>query len=187
MEEAESQAAAVLQQLATDPRFSLVPAPPLRFLRAAARLLMRTRLPWHLLLALLSPRAGRERLLRLERALRDAGKVEASASCADRLAAVEQLFFDTSVRLLSTASSAMVAGMEAFAQACTLLGDLASVGERQGVLRARPSNPTTDMTLALWALSQHVHADPATPALVRNTPPARLPQDSRHRNLPPLL
>jgi phosphohistidine swiveling domain-containing protein len=187
MEEAETHAAAIFQQLAADPRFSLVPAPRLRFFCTAARLLMRTRLPWHLFRALLSPRAGRERLLRLERALRDAGKVEASVSSADRLAAVEQLFFDSTVRLLNTASSAMVAGMEAFALASTLLGDLASVGERQGVLRGLPSNPTTEMTLSLWALSQQVHANPATATLVRDTPPARLADDYRNGHLPLLL
>jgi rifampicin phosphotransferase len=187
MEEAETHAAAIFQQLAADPRFSLVPAPRLRFFRAAARLLMRTRLPWHLLRALFSPSTGRERLFHLEGALRDAGKVEASASSVDRLAAVEQLFFDTTVRLLNTASSAMVAGMEAFTLAGTLLGDLASVGERQGVLRGLPSNPTTEMTLSLWTLSQQVHIDPATAALVRDTPPARLAEAYRSGNLPPLF
>jgi phosphohistidine swiveling domain-containing protein len=189
MEEAEIHAAAIFRRLAADPRFSLVPAPRWPFFRAATRLLVRTRLPWHLLRALLSPRSGRERLLRLERRLRDEGKVEAAvvASPAERLAAVEQLFLDATARLLNNASSAMVAGMEAFSLASALLGNLASEGERQGVLRGLPCNPTTEMNLALWALAQQVHSDQATADLVRSTPPAQMAEDYHSRNLPPLL
>jgi phosphohistidine swiveling domain-containing protein len=189
MEEAEIHAAAIFRQLAADPRFSLIPAPRWPFFRAAARLLMRTRLPWHLLRTLLSPKSGRERLLRLERRLRDEGKVEAAilASPAERVAAVEQIFFDDTVRLLNNASSAMVAGMLAYSLASTLLGNLASEGEQQGVLRGLPANPTTEMNLALWALAQQVHADQATADLVQGTPPARMAVDYRNGNLPPLL
>ena len=189
MEEAEIHAAVIFRQLVSDPRFSLIPAPRWPFFRGAARLLARTRLPWHLLQALFSPRRGRERLLHVERRLRDVGKVDAAVftSPAKHLAAVEQIFFDDTVRLLNNASSAMVAGMGAFSLASTLLGNLASESERQGVLRGLPANLTTEMNLALWALARQVHADQATADLVRGTPPARLAEDYRNGNLPPLL
>ena len=187
MEEAEIHAAAIFHQLATDPRFSLVPAPRWPFFRAVVSLLIRTRMPWYLFQALLVPGAGRERLKRLERTLRDESKVEAPIDPGDCLAAAEQLFFDATMRLLNNASSAMVTGMQAYTLASTLLGDLASEGELQGVLRGLPSNPTTEMNLVLWALAQQVHADPATARLVRHTSPARLAEDYSNGNLPPLL
>ncbi len=187
MEEAEIHAAAVFQQLVTDPRFSLVPAPRWPFYRAVVSLLIRTRIPWYLFQALLVPRAGRERLKRLERKLRDESKTEAPTNPGDCLTAAEQIFFDATMRLLNSASSAMVTSMIAYTLASTLLGDLASKGELQGVLRGLPSNPTTEMNLVLWALAQQVHADPATAHLVRDTPPARLAEDYRNGNLPPLL
>jgi rifampicin phosphotransferase len=190
MQEAEIHAKAIFQQLGTDPRFSLVPAPRWRFIRAIVPLLVRSRMPWYLLRALFSPRSGRERLLRMERTLRAAGKVEAAAEPsepADLLEAVEQIFFDQTMSLMTSASSAMVAGMEAFNLAGTLLGDLATASELQGVLRGLPSNPTTEMNLVLWALAQQVHADEATAHLVRDTPPARLAEDYHKGDLPPLL
>ncbi len=187
MEEAESHAAAIFHQLETDPRFSLVRMPRLPFFRAAVSLLIRTCMPWSLFQSLLVPRTGRERLQRLERMLRDESEVEVPTDPAECLAEARQLFFDTTMRKLHSASSAMVAGMLAYTQACTLLGDLASEGELQAVLRGLPSNPTTEMNHVLWALSEQVHADAATARLVRDTPPARLAADYRDGTLPPLL
>lgn len=190
MEEAEIHAAMIFQQLATNARFSLIPAPSFPFFRTIISLLVRSRMPWHVFQALLSPRTGRERLLRLERALREEGRVEATDALADpvdRLAAAEQLFFSATLRLLNSASAAMVGGMEAFTLAGQLLGDCASASELQGVLRGLPSNPTTEMTLSLWALAQQVHDDQAMTELVRGTPPARLAEDYRNRSLPQLL
>src|SRR6266852_1101357 len=94
MSEAEVRAATIFQQLATDPRLSLLPTPRWPLFRSITLLLVRTRMPWYLLRALLSPRAGQARLLRYLSASRSAGKVEASASASERLAVVEQLFFD---------------------------------------------------------------------------------------------
>ncbi len=62
-------------------------------------------------------------------------------------------------------AAAMLGGMGALACASKLLGDLASEGERQIVMRGLPNNPTTEMNLALWALAQVVQADPPTAAL----------------------
>ncbi len=190
MEEAEIHAAMIFQQLSADPHFSLLPAPRLPFFRALVSLFVRSGLPWHLFRALLSPRAGRERLLRLEQLLREASKgeaVTAPTDPADRLAAVEEVFFDATMHLLNNASSAMVAGMETFALAEALLGNLATKDELQRVLRGLPTNPTTEMNLVLWALSEQVHADQTVAHLVRNTPPVRLAQDYRNGSLPPLL
>ena len=119
------------------------------------------------------------------RTLRRAGTVGENALASARLATVEQLFFDAIPRLLSGASPVMLGGMVAFALGGLLLGDLATEGERQIVLRGAPSNPTTEMNLALWALAEQVHADPATAHLVRDTPAARLAEDYGTGSLPP--
>ncbi len=187
MMEAEVQAAAIFQQLVSDPRLSLAPTRRWPLFRTMVLLLVRTRLPWYLLRALLSPKAAGARLSRYVRTLRSAGMVKGNASASARLAIVEQLFFDALPRLLSGASPVMLAGMQTFALAGNLLGNLATESELQVVLRGAPSNPTTEMNLALWALSQEIRANQATAHLVRDTTPARLAEDYRNGSLPPLL
>jgi phosphohistidine swiveling domain-containing protein len=186
MEQAEVHAAEIFQQLEADPRLLLLPMPRLPFLRAIMRLLVRTRLPWHLLRALLSPASTHVALQRYLRTLRSAGEIDAHASASARLSAVERLLLDAS-RLLLDASPAMLGGMLTFALAGRLLGDDARESELQVVLRGAPSNPTTEMNLALWALAKQVQADPATTHLVQDTPPARLAEDYQNGSLPPLL
>ena len=187
MSEAEVHAAAIFQQLASDPRLSLLPIPRLSLVRTIILLLVRTGMPLYLLHALLLPRSARARLLRLVRILRGAGKVAAGASASDHLAAVEQLILDSPPRLLSGASPVMLGGMQAFALAGKFLGGLATASELQVVLRGAPSNPTTEMDLALWTLAKQVQTDAAVTHLLQHTPPVRLADDYRNGSLPPLL
>jgi phosphohistidine swiveling domain-containing protein len=187
MGEAEVQAATIFQQMAADPRLSLRPTPRGPFVRTMIRLFVRSGLLWKLPQALLIPRTAHTRLRRFVSRLHSAGKVEANAPASVRLATVERLLFDVPPRLLSAASPVMLGGMGAFSLAGRLLGDLATEGERQIVLRGAPGNPTTEMNLALWALSEQVQADPSTAQRVRETPPAELALDYREGELPPLL
>ncbi len=156
MQQAEVHAAAIFQQLGTDPRLSLLPTPGLPLFRTIVLLLVRTRLPWTLLLMLLSPRTVDARLLRLVSMLHAAGKVEADATASTYLAAVQRLFVDATPRLLRAASPAMLGAMQTFALAGRLLGDLATESELQAVLRGAPSNPTTEMALSLACAKCHV-------------------------------
>ena len=185
MQQAEVHAAAIFQQLGTDPRLSLLPTAGLPLFRTIVLLLVRTRLPWTLLLTLLSPRTADARLLRLVSTLHAAGKVEADASASAYLAAVQRLFVDATPRLLRAASPAMLGAMQTFALAGRLLGDLATESELQVVLRGAPSNPTTEMALSLWALAQEVSADQENSRVVQNTPAAQLAEDYRNGSLPP--
>ncbi len=187
MEQAEVHAAEIFQQLATDPRLSLLPTPRFPFLRAIIRLLVRTRLPWHLLRALLSPGSAQVALQRYLLALHSAGEIDAHVSASARLSAVERLLLGATQQLLRVASPVMLGGMQTFALGGRLLGDDAQASELQVVLRGAPSNPTTEMNLALWALAKQVQADPAMTRLVQSTPPARLAEDYQHGSLPPLL
>jgi rifampicin phosphotransferase len=187
MQQAEVHAAEIFQQLEADPRLSLLSMPRFPFLLAIMRLLVRTRLPWHLLRVLLSPRSAHVTLQRYLRTLRSAGEIDAHVSAATRLSSVERLLLDATPHLLRVASPAMLGGMLTFALAGRLLGDDAQESELQLVLRGAPSNPTTEMNLALWSLAKQVQADLTTTCLVQNTPPARLADDYQHGSLPPLL
>jgi pyruvate,water dikinase len=187
MAQAEIHAAAIFQQLSADPRLSLVKTHRWPLVLAIGRVLARTRLPWYLLQALLRPGAVRSRLLRLMDNLRAAADVTGTTDPRTRVAAVEQLFFETLPRLLSASAPAMLGGMGTLTLASTLLGDLASEDERQTVLRGLPNNVTTEMNLALWALAQAVRADPPAAALVQDTPPAQLSDAFRNGSLSPTL
>ncbi len=184
MSEAEVHAAVIFQQLVTDQRLSLLPTPWLSLFRTVLLLLTRTGLLWNILRALLSPRATHAQLLRYVHILRSAGMVEGNASAGTRLAAVEQLLFKAPPCLMSRVSPVMLGGIVAFNLGGLLLGDLSTEGERQVVLRGAPSNPTTEMNLALWELTEQVQADPAMTHLVQDTSPESLAEDYRNGNLP---
>jgi pyruvate,water dikinase len=184
MEGAEIHAAASFHHLATDPRLSLVKTSRRAFARAMSLLLIRSGMPWYLLQAVVSPKAADARVVRLVNKLREAVRLADNADAAARLAAVERLLFE-SPRLLLRVSPAMLAGMQTFELAKRLLGDLATVSECQVVLGGSPSNPTTRMNLALWALSEQVRTDPGSARLVQDTPAAQLAEDYHMRRLPP--
>jgi rifampicin phosphotransferase len=185
--QAEVHAVTLFQQLASDPRLSLVTTRRLSLVLAITRVFIRTGLPWYLLQALVQPDFARTRLFRLTDMLRDATRLETTTDPRTRVAAVERLFFATLPRLLSSTAPVMLGGMGTFALASRLLGQLATEDERQIILRGLPNNPTTEMNLALWALAQAVQADPPTASLVANTPPAQLSEAYRAGTLPATL
>jgi len=187
MAQAEIHAAAIFEQLSTDPRLSLIKTRRSALVLAIGRVLARTRLPWYLFQALLWPATARTRLLRLTDSLRAAANAPATADSRTRVATVERLFFDTLPRLLSATAPVLLGGMGTFTLASKFLGDLASEDERQIVVRGLPYNPTTEMNLALWALAQAVQTDPPAAALLENTPPAQLCDAYRGGSLPPTL
>lgn len=187
MAQAEVHAAAIFQQLSADPRLSLLQTRRLAFVLTIGRLFVRTRLPCSLLQTLLRPATARTRLLRLTDRLRATASVTATNDPHVRVVAVERLIFDTLPQLLSGAAPVMLGSMGTFTLASTLLGDLASEGERQILLRGLPGNPTTEMNLALWALAQTVQVDPLAAALVQHTPPAQLSDAYRSGSLPTAL
>ena len=186
MEEAETHAAIIFQQLVTDPRLSLLKTPRRTFVRALVLLLVRTRLPWYLLEALVSPRAARVRVQRFVERLRNPPQREKPTDAEAHLAEASRLLL-ACLRLAFRVSPVMLAGMQTFALARRLLGDQATEGECQTVLRGSPSNPTTRMNLALWRLSEQVRADQNSRHLLQHTPAAHLAQDYQQGRLPALL
>lgn len=183
MEEAEVHAAASFHHLITDPRLSLLTWSRYTVGRTLVLFFVRSRLPWYLIQAVVSPKAAIARVTRLVNTMREANKLEEDATAATHLATAEQLLFECP-RLLLRVSPVMIAGMQTFALARNMLGKLATVSECQMVLGGSPSNPTTQMNLALWELSEQVRADAVTSQLVQHTPVALLVEDYHAGRLP---
>jgi rifampicin phosphotransferase len=186
LEEAEVHAATSFHHLVADSRLSLVKTSRRALVRALSLLLIRSRMPWYLLQAVVSPRAADARVGRLVNKLREAGRLAGNDDAETRLAAVECLLF-ASPRLFLRVSPAMLAGIQTFALAKRMLGDLATVSECQVVLGGSPSNPTTRMNLALWALCEQVRADPGAARLVQDTSATQLAEDYHTGLLPPSI
>jgi rifampicin phosphotransferase len=187
MRGAEARAATSFERLVTDPRLSLHTTPLRVFGRAVVLLLARTRLPWYLLQALLAPKAANRRVQRfVEQVRKNTHQVDASADAATHLAAAERLL-QHSLRLAFRVSPVMLAGMQSYALAQRLLGELASESECQVVLGGSPTNPTTQMNLALWRLSQEIRADATSRQLLQSRPSERLAREYQQGTLPVLL
>jgi phosphohistidine swiveling domain-containing protein len=183
----EARTTPILRDLAADPRLAPVTTSRWPVLRGVLLLLIRGRVPLHVVQALLHPAAARARVARLETEIRAPGDVPRDADAAQRLRVVERLLLGFPPRMLPIVPPVFATGLGAFALAGKLLGHLADDDERQVVLRGLPHNPTTEMNLALWALAQEVRGDPATVRTIRETPPAQLAHDYRSGTLPPRL
>ena len=183
----EALTAPILRQLATDPRFAPVTTPRWPVLRAVLSVLVRGRIPLHAAQALARPEAARVRAEHAAAEFRTAGDVPRDVGATERLAAAERVLSDGPPRLLPAVPPTFVAGLVANALAGKLLGNLATADERRTVLRGLPHNPTTEMDLALWALTQEVRADPVLARTVRETPPEQLARDYHRGVLPTKL
>jgi rifampicin phosphotransferase len=183
----EARTAPILRSLAADPRLEPAATPRWPVLRAVLLLLIRGRVPLRVAQALLHPEAARTRVARLEAELRGLGDVPQDSDAAQRLREVERMLLGFPPRMFPIVPPVFATGLGAYALAGKLLGNLATDGERQLVLRGLPHNPTTEMDLALWALAQEVHADPDLTRTVRETPPERLADEYRSGALSPKL
>jgi phosphohistidine swiveling domain-containing protein len=183
MREAEVHAATSFEHLVTDPRLSLRPTPQRAFGWAIVLLFARTRLPWYFVQAFLAPNAASRRVQRFVEQLRKTPQIDASADAAAHLAEAERLLLSC-LRLAFRVSPVMLAGMQSFALARRLLGELASESECQIVLGGSPTNPTTQMNLALWRLAQEIRVDAASRHLLQSLSAERLAQDYQQGRLP---
>ena len=187
MRNMEARTAPILRHLANDPRFSSVPTPWPKILRAVVPLLVRKRIPPRVVGALVRPAAARARAAQVAAEFRAAGDIPRNTGPAERLDAAGDLLFGFPPRLLPSVPPAFIAGLLANAFARKLLGDLATEDERRVVLRALPHNPTTEMDLSLWSLAQEIRQDPGAARTMRETPPEKLARDYRKGALPPKL
>ena len=186
MTQAEVHAAESFRRLLTDPRLSLIQTPHWPLLRALVLLLIRSRLPWYLLQAVLSPRAAQARVERCIQQIRQVPQAETGTDAAFHLAAAKRLLV-ASPQVLFRVCPLLVAGMQVFALARRLLGTLANEAECQVVLAGSPFNPTVRMNLALWTLAESMRAELATAHLLARTPAADLAEAYRAEVLPSSL
>ncbi len=183
MREAEVHAATSFEQLVTDPRLALRPTPRRAFGRALVLLLVRTRLPWYFARALLAPEATGRRVQRLVDQLRQSPQLDASADAASYLAAAESLLL-SGLRLAFRVSPVMLAGMQSFALARRLLGELAETQECQLVLGGSPTNPTTQMNLALFRFAEALQVDATSRSLLQHMSAEQLAMEYQQGRLP---
>jgi rifampicin phosphotransferase len=183
----EARTAPLLKRLAADPRLALVASPRWPVLRTILTVLMRERIPLHVVRALARPEEARARATRVVAEFRAAGDVPRDAGPAERLAEIERVLFSFPSRFVPRVPPVFITGLTTYALAGKLLGNLSTDDERRVVLRGLPHNPTTEMDLALWGLSQRIRADRDTERAVRETPPEQLAQDYRRGILPPKL
>src|SRR5439155_1189728 len=113
---------------------------------------MRTGAPAVIVRALLRPDATRERLLReIDELVRmDAGTTR---SARERVDAFEALLLGWPARAFPRLVAMVAAGFVSYNAAGRILGRRATQDELRTVLRGLPFNPTTEMDLALCALS----------------------------------
>jgi pyruvate,water dikinase len=183
MREAEVRAATGFEQLVTDPRLALRPMSRRTIGRAMTLLLVRTRLPWYLVQALLAPHAASRRVQRLVDQLRQPPQLDTGASAPAHLAAAESLL-QSCLRLAFRVSPVMLAGMQSLALARRALGELASEQECQIVLGGSPTNPTTQMNLALFRLAEALQVDATSRSLLQHLPAEQLAQEYQQGRLP---
>ena len=183
MREAEVHAAASFEQLVNDPRLSLRTMSRRAFGRALVLLLARTNLLWYLLQAFFAPQAANRRVQRFVEHLHKASQVDARDDAAARLAEAERLLLRC-LHLAFRVSPVMLAGMQSFALARRLLGELATESECLIILGGSPTNPTTQMNLALWSFSQKIREHASSRQLLQSLPPERLAQDYQQGRLP---
>ena len=182
----EARSSVVFRKLADDPRFAERRGPRIRSVRRIVPVILRSRIPLYALRLLRSPARTRGWLIRdVERAT-DFG-VRADMSSAERLDAFENVMRTALPFVFPRMLGVVVAGMVSYLAAGRLLGDRASPDELLTLTRGLPHNPTTEMDLALWALSREIRSDPASRDLIASRTPGELAERFRAGDLPPVL
>ncbi|HEX3048387.1 MAG TPA: PEP/pyruvate-binding domain-containing protein [Bacillota bacterium] len=185
---AEVRAGAAIQKVAEDPRIAPIYTSKLPFIRRGLFILLRLRIPVYVMQSFVSPKATHSRINNIQNRFSALTQIPKDASPNTCLTMVEQLFFNNMAPLLlSIMPAVLLPGMGSMSFAKKLLGDLATEDEREKVLRALPYNPTTEMNMALWDLTQQVREDSVTMQLALDTPPDQLTRKYFEGTLPPVL
>ncbi|MBK9752067.1 MAG: phosphoenolpyruvate synthase [Nannocystis sp.] len=183
----EARSAAVIRTLLEDPRLAAQPSSRFATVKAVVRGLWRTRAPLRLLAALWDPEAARRGVATRVTALLAAGETADDLRPAARLAAIERMLVAGFPGLFVSVIPVMAAGLLSLEIARRLIGERATAAEFEATLRALPHNPTTEMDLELWAMSQRLAADPEASAALRTETPAALARRFHAGSLPAAL
>jgi rifampicin phosphotransferase len=182
----EARSSVVFRKLADDPRFAQRRGPRIRSVQRIVPVIVRSRIPLYALRLLRSPARTRTWLIReVERATEF--DVRDDMTSAERLDAFENVMRTALPFVFPRMLGLVVAGMVSYLAAGRLLGDRATADELLTLTRGLPHNPTTEMDLALWALSREIRSDPASRDLITSRTPAELAEQFRAGDLPPVL
>ena len=181
----EARSSVIFGRLAEDRRFTSRGS-RLGTLRTVVPLFARSRIPLHALRLLQSPDRARNRFIReIDQETRV--ELPADATATDRLDAVEDLLARAPSFVFPRMLGLVVAGMVSYLTSGRLLRGRATEDELQTLTRGLPHNPTTEMDLALWALTTKVRADPASRDAILTRDPADLARAFRDGALPSTL
>ena len=160
----EARSAAVLRQLFTEPRFSVITTSPWPLLRHVVPVAARARVLETLIRGLLRPEDALRRADRVGEQLRASLPVPSGATAAQRLDHVERILGRNIFPVVPALMPLPALGFALLALAGKLAGSPGN-GELQEVLRGLPNNVTTEMDLDLWRLAAAIRNDPASAAV----------------------
>ncbi len=158
----ESRSAAIMRGLFEDPRFAVTSKTPLKLLRHVAPIVVRFRLPEILLRALFRPDVALDKVERLGGKLKAIHEVPSDATPRKKLDNAERILREGLFPILPNILPPVALGFAMIGVVRKILGEQASWGELQTIIRGLPNNVTTEMDLALWRLSASIRDDPAS-------------------------
>lgn len=182
----EARSSVVFKKLAADPRYRGGRHSPLGTARRILPLLLRSQIAISILRLLQSPAKARARMLRRVDAMTHLD-VRPDMTAAERLVLVENVMEDVLPFMFPRLIGLVASGMLSYIAAGRLLGDLATPDELLILTRGLPHNPTTEMDLALWALSREIRDDPEAARLMRSRPQGEIAEAFRAGMAPAVL
>ncbi|WP_442544026.1 PEP/pyruvate-binding domain-containing protein [Arthrobacter sp. KN11-1C] len=180
----ESRSAAIIRALFEDPRFAVTSKTPFKLLRHIGPIVLRFHLPETLLRALVRPEVALRKVGRLGEDLYAAHDVPADATPREKLDHAERILREELFPILPNILPPVALGFAMIGLVRKLLGEQASWGELQTIIRGLPNNVTTEMDLALWRLSASIRDDPASSEAFTGGDPAALAERYRNGGLP---
>ena len=180
----ETRSADIMRALFEDPRFAVTNKTPFKLIRHVAPIVLRFRLPEALLFALFRPDVALDKVQRLGGSLKAGHEVPADATPREKLAHAERILREELFPVLPNILPPVVLGFAMIGLVRKLLGEQASWGELQTIIRGLPNNVTTEMDLALWRLLTRIRDDPASAEAFTGGDPSALAESYRDDGLP---
>lgn len=180
----EARSASIMRALFEDPRFAVTSKTPFKLLRHVGPIVLRFHLPETLLRALFRPDVALGKVEQLDGNLKATHEVPTNATPREKLDHAERILRTELFPILPNILPPVALGFAMMGLVRKLLGEQASWGELQTIIRGLPNNVTTEMDLALWRLSASIRDDPASAVAFTGGDPAALAESYRDGKLP---
>jgi len=179
----EARSSVVFGKLLSDARLAPRGGSRLRSVRRAVAVLVGSGIPARVLAVLRAPEAARERYVReIEAATRV--ELAPDTPLVARLDAIERLLWTAPPVMFPRLIGIIASGMLSYLAVTRLLGGRARPDELQTLTRGLEHNPTTEMDMALWALTAQVRRDAGARRVVLEWTPTELAAAYRAGALP---